>query len=49
MYNMLGQEILRATPNTTDSELDMSNLQYGAYFVKVTIANTTKTIRVFKQ
>lgn len=49
MYNMLGQEILRATPNTTDSELDMSNLQYGAYFVKVTIANTTKTIRVIKQ
>ncbi|WP_296313872.1 T9SS type A sorting domain-containing protein [Winogradskyella sp. UBA3174] len=49
MYNMLGQEVLRATPNTVDSELDMSNLQTGTYFVKVTIANVTKTIRVIKQ
>ncbi|MDY2587656.1 T9SS type A sorting domain-containing protein [Winogradskyella aquimaris] len=49
MYNMLGQEVLRATPNTVDSELDMSSLQDGTYFVKVTIANTTKTIRVIKQ
>ncbi|WP_296386811.1 T9SS type A sorting domain-containing protein [Winogradskyella sp.] len=49
MYNMLGQEVLRATPNTVDSDLDMSNLQVGTYFVKVTIANITKTIRVIKQ
>lgn len=49
MYNMLGQEVLRATPNTVNSELDMSNLQDGAYFVKVTIANVTKTVKVIKQ
>ena len=49
MYNVLGQEVLRAMPNTVDSVLDMSNLQNGAYFVKVTIANNTKTIRVIKQ
>ena len=49
MYNMLGQEVLRATPNTVDSDLDMSSLQTGTYFVKVTIANVTKTIRVIKQ
>jgi len=49
MYNMLGQEVLRATPNTVDSDLDMSNLQTGTYFVKVTIANVTKTVRVIKQ
>ncbi|WP_299117262.1 GEVED domain-containing protein [uncultured Winogradskyella sp.] len=49
MYNMLGQEVLRATPNNVDSELDMSSLQGGTYFVKVTIANITKTIRVIKQ
>ncbi len=49
MYNMLGQEVLRATPNTVDSDLDMSQLQTGTYFVKVTIANVTKTIRVMKQ
>ncbi|WP_179349743.1 T9SS type A sorting domain-containing protein [Winogradskyella pacifica] len=49
MFNMLGQEVLRATPNTVDSDLDMSNLATGAYFVKVTIANVTETIRVIKQ
>jgi hypothetical protein len=49
MYNMLGQEVLRATPNAVDSDLDMSSLQTGTYFVKVTIANTTQTIRVIKQ
>ncbi|WP_299117260.1 T9SS type A sorting domain-containing protein [uncultured Winogradskyella sp.] len=49
MYNMLGQEVLIVTPNNVDSELDMSSLQGGTYFVKVTIANTTKTIRVIKQ
>ena len=49
MYNMLGQEVLSATPNAVDSDLDMSSLQTGTYFVKVTIANVTKTIRVIKQ
>ena len=49
MYNMLGQEVLRATPNTLESDLDMSSLQTGTYFVKVTIANVTETIRVIKE
>ncbi|TYB77198.1 T9SS type A sorting domain-containing protein [Bizionia myxarmorum] len=48
VYNMLGQEVLRTAPNAVASEVDMSNLQTGAYFVKVTIGNTTKTIRVIK-
>jgi len=49
VYNMLGQEVLRTTPNNIASELDMSNLNIGTYFVKVTIANVTETIRVLKQ
>ncbi|WP_179377286.1 T9SS type A sorting domain-containing protein [Winogradskyella wichelsiae] len=49
MYNMLGQEVLRANPNTLNSNLDMSTLQTGTYFVKVTIGNVTETIRVMKQ
>lgn len=48
VYNMLGQEVLRTAPNTFASEVDMSNLQTGAYFVKVTIGNATQTIRVIK-
>ena len=49
MFNMLGQVVLKATPNTVDSDLDMSSLQTGTYFVRVTIANVTKTVRVIKQ
>lgn len=49
MYNMLGQEVLRAMPDALNSDLDMSELANGTYFVKVTIANTTETIRVIKQ
>ncbi|WP_417857111.1 T9SS type A sorting domain-containing protein [Xanthomarina gelatinilytica] len=49
VYNMLGQEVLRTAPNTVDSDLDMSGLQSGTYFVKVMIENTTKTIKVIKK
>ncbi|MFK7833921.1 MAG: T9SS type A sorting domain-containing protein [Winogradskyella sp.] len=49
MYNMLGQEVLRVTPNSVDSDLDMSTLESGPYFVQVTIASVTQTIRVIKQ
>ncbi|BAO77733.1 hypothetical protein WPG_3503 [Winogradskyella sp. PG-2] len=49
MYNMLGQVVLRAIPNAISSEVDMSNLEAGTYFVQVTIANSTKTVRVIKQ
>jgi Secretion system C-terminal sorting domain len=49
MYNVLGQEVLRVNPNTVDSEIDMSSLVDGTYFVKVSINNSTETIRVIKQ
>ncbi|WP_055442710.1 T9SS type A sorting domain-containing protein [Lacinutrix himadriensis] len=49
VFNMLGQTVLTEIPNTTTRSLDMSNLQIGAYFVKVTIGNVTKTIRVIKE
>ena len=48
VYNMLGQAVVRSTPNTTDSTVDMSALQTGAYFVQVSINNTLKTVRVIK-
>ncbi|MDA8847938.1 T9SS type A sorting domain-containing protein, partial [Flavobacteriaceae bacterium] len=48
VYNMLGQAVVRSTPNTTDSTVDMSALQTGAYFVQVSINNTVKTVRVIK-
>ncbi|OZV66248.1 T9SS type A sorting domain-containing protein, partial [Winogradskyella aurantia] len=49
MFNMLGQQVMRVQPNALSSELDMTNMQTGTYFVKVTIADTTQTIRVVKQ
>jgi hypothetical protein len=49
VYNMLGQEVLRTAPNTVASDIDMSSLQAGTYFVKVTVENTTKTIKVIKK
>ncbi|WP_274476464.1 fibronectin type III domain-containing protein [Mangrovimonas aestuarii] len=49
VYNMLGQQVVNATPNTMKVDLDMSNLQTGAYFVKVMINGTLQTIRVVKK
>ena len=46
---MLGQVVLRATPNAVNTDVDMSALSNGAYFIQVTIANITKTVRVIKQ
>ncbi len=48
VYNMLGQEVLRVTPNTVSSEMNMTSLQAGTYFVKVKVANTIETIRIIK-
>ncbi len=49
VYNMLGQEVLRTKPNTVQAEIEMSNLQAGTYFVKVTVENSNKTIKVVKK
>jgi hypothetical protein len=49
MYNMLGQVVLKATPNAISIDLDTSSLQIGTYFVQVTIANVTKIVRVIKR
>ncbi|QRM90904.1 T9SS type A sorting domain-containing protein [Lacinutrix sp. WUR7] len=48
VYNILGQEVLRTAPNAVNTEVNMSALQSGAYFVKVTIGNATETVRVIK-
>ncbi|NNK40383.1 MAG: T9SS type A sorting domain-containing protein, partial [Winogradskyella sp.] len=49
LFNMLGQSVLTAKPNALSSELDISDLQTGTYFVKVTIDGASKTVRVVKQ
>lgn len=49
VLNILGQEVLKTTPNTLEKELDMSGLNTGSYFVKVTINDVTETVRVIKK
>jgi len=48
VYNVLGQEVIRSTPNTMNTEVNMSTLQSGAYFVKVTIEGFTETVKIIK-
>jgi hypothetical protein len=48
VYNILGQAVIRSTPNTNDCKVDMSKFDSGAYFVQVSINNTLNTFRVIK-
>ncbi|WP_435132036.1 fibronectin type III domain-containing protein [Formosa sp. A9] len=49
VYNMLGQEVTSAAPNQKKSQLDMSHLPIGAYFVKVSAQGVVKTVRIIKK
>ncbi|ARV08138.1 hypothetical protein BTO05_00215 [Winogradskyella sp. PC-19] len=49
MYNMLGQEVLRLSPNSVNVTVNMANLSTGAYFAKVSILGNTQTVRIIKQ
>ncbi len=49
VFNLLGQKVLSAKLNSTDAQIDMSGVSNGAYMVKVTSDNQTKTIKVIKQ
>lgn len=49
VYNMLGQEVLRQRPNKNSAEVDMSALQTGSYFVRVTINGVSETKQIIKR
>ncbi|MEM5563701.1 T9SS type A sorting domain-containing protein [Psychroserpens sp. AS72] len=49
VFNLLGQLVIAETPNVASKNINMAQLQTGAYFVEVTIGNTTKTIRIIKE
>lgn len=49
IFNLLGQEVLTSQPNNLEAQLDMSGLQSGAYFVKVTVDNAVKTVKIIKE
>ena len=47
IYNLMGQQVLSATTNL--STIDMSHLTSGAYLVKLSSDNATKTLKVIKK
>jgi hypothetical protein len=49
IYNLVGQRVATIAPNANEGQIDMSNLASGAYFVKVTSNNTSKTVKVIKE
>ena len=49
VLNMLGQVVLRQSPNSLNCVVDMAALRTGVYFVQVSIGNKTQTVRVLKQ
>jgi hypothetical protein len=49
VFNMLGQEVMRTELNVQRGDLDMSSLQSGPYFVKVSINDTVETIKIIKK
>ncbi len=48
VYDMLGKVVLQDNPSTISPTINMSGLSNGAYMVKVTIGDTSKTLKVIK-
>jgi hypothetical protein len=48
IFNVLGQEVYSAKVNAMTSQVDMSQMASGAYFVKVNIGGTEGTVKVIK-
>lgn len=48
IYNVLGQKVNQVSPKVASPSVDMSALKSGVYFVEVTIAGHTQTVKVVK-
>ena len=48
VFNLLGQMVLKATPNTNSYQLNFSELSSGTYLVKVVSDEATKTVKIVK-
>jgi len=49
VVNLLGQQVISKTLNAKQGKIDLSGLSKGAYLVKVTVGNQSKTIKVIKE
>ncbi len=48
VYDVLGKTVLTTQPDVISPKIDMSGLASGTYLVKVTIGNSSKTVKVLK-
>ncbi|MCB0465198.1 MAG: T9SS type A sorting domain-containing protein [Aequorivita sp.] len=48
VYDLLGKVVLQENPGKISPSINMSNLTSGSYLVKVTIGNSSKTVKVLK-
>ena len=49
IFDMTGKEVMNITPNTMDTQVDMSRLNSGMYFVKVRINDQLTAFKVVKE
>jgi hypothetical protein len=49
VYNMIGQQVMMQQVGQNEGQLDMATLAAGAYLVKVTAGEASKTIKIIKQ
>ena len=49
IYNFIGQEVLKMNPNDLEPRVDMSSLESGVYFVRITTEVETETFKIIKQ
>lgn len=49
VLNLLGQEVLNASPSKIQTSINLSNLNAGVYLVNVQIGNTSGTFKVVKE
>ncbi|HLS29843.1 MAG TPA: T9SS type A sorting domain-containing protein, partial [Flavobacteriaceae bacterium] len=49
VYNLLGQNLISAQPNSLEAQIDTEKLQSGVYLMNVTLNGSQKTFRVVKK
>ena len=49
IYNISGQEVINVTPNAVQTQVDMSRLQNGIYFVKAQVNGQLTAFKVIKK
>ncbi len=49
VFNLIGQKVYAKILNTSNSQIDMSQLSAGTYLVKVNADNQIKTIKIIKE